>query len=321
VSGLREVAAGGTKLHEHGRLAPTGLGTGNQHSVSEAFHRKLAFVLKALSISRGTLAAELETDKSVVGRWVSGRVQPSSHNLTRLSAYIGTRVEGFTALDWERPISGLAPMLGASAEVADHVARPRDAVRLPLVVESRATTARRGGAYEGIFRTTRPYAQRPGVFQHDIILIRRDPEGDLRFQLSNSGVLVEGVVLLLQNQLFVVSAEHTSGAFAFAILNGVNTVQAGVLDGLMLWCSLDAERTPTASAIMLERIADLSGDPAADDARFAELAAADPVAPEGSVAPQIIAHLTRDPGPSQIAAGGDWLLTSPLSRSLARGLG
>jgi hypothetical protein len=288
--------------------------------VSEPFHLKLAFVLKALSISRGTLASELEIDKSVVGRWVSGRVQPSSHNLSRLSAYVARRVDGFTALDWERPISGLAPLLGASPEVANHIADRGDAVQLPFVAESRLMTARRGGAYEGIFRTTRPYAQQPGRFMHDIVLIRRDQDADLRFVLFNSGVKVEGVVLLLAHQLFIVSADHTSGAFAFAILNGVNTVQAGVLDGLMLWCALDSERTPTASALLLERIADLTGDDEADDASFVELCALDTLAPEGSLTPEIVAHLTRDIGPSQIAAGGDWLLSLPLSRSLSRGL-
>jgi hypothetical protein len=298
-----------------------GLTAEGGHRVPEAFHRKLALALKALSISRGSLAAELGTDKSVVGRWVAGRVQPSAHNLTRLSGLIARRVESFTALDWELPISDLAVLLGASPEVALHVAGRGDTVRLPLVTESRATTTRRGGAYEGIFRTTRPYAQRAGQFMHDMILIQRDDDGDLRFLLVNSGVRVEGIVLLLQNQLFIVSAEQTSGSFAFAILNGVNTVQAGVLDGLMLWCSLDAERTPTASAVLLERVADLSDDAAADEARFAELCADDPVIPQGALAPAIVDHLTRDIGPSQIAAGGDWLLSLPLSRSLARGLG
>jgi hypothetical protein len=139
--------------------------------------------------------------------------------------------------------------------------------------------------------------------------------------MVNDGVKVDGLILLLQNQLFVVSAELTSGAFAFAILNGVSTVQAGMLDGLMLWCSLDPGRTPTASAILLERTGDLSGDQAADNARFAELARAHPLAPEGSVPSHIVKHLTPELGPSQIARGGDLLLSLPLSRSLSRGLG
>jgi hypothetical protein len=289
--------------------------------VSEAFHQKLALALKALSVSRGALAAELGIDKSVVGRWVAGRVQPSSHNLARLSAYIATRIDGFTTLDWERPLSSLAPMLGASAEVARQAggAVATDMLTLPLLAESRAVTARRATCYEGIFRTTRPYAQYPGRFMHDAILIRRGEEGDLRFLLVNSGVKVEGVVLLQHSQLFIISADFTSGAYAFGILNGVNTVQAGVLDGLLMWCSLDSLRTPTASAILVERVADLTGDEAVDSAAFAKLCAADPLAPEGSLSPELVSHLTRDIGPSQIAVGGDWLLKLPIARSWARG--
>src|SRR5277367_3444217 len=116
-------------------------GSETESRMTEAFHQKLALVLKALSISRGALAAELGIDKSVVGRWVAGRVQPSSHNLARLSAYIASRVEGFTTLDWDRPINGLAPMLGASAEVARQAAgAATEMLTLPLLAESRANT-------------------------------------------------------------------------------------------------------------------------------------------------------------------------------------
>lgn len=289
--------------------------------MSESFHQKLALALKALSVSRGALAAQLGIDKSVVGRWVAGRVQPSSHNMARLSAYIATRVDGFTTLDWERPISGLAPMLGASAEVARQAAGANagEMLTLPLLAESRAITVRRAACYEGIFRTTRPYAQYPGRFMHDAILIRRGEEGDLRFLLVNSGVKVEGVVLLQHSQLFIISADFTSGAYAFGILNGVNTVQAGVLDGLLMWCSLDSLRTPTASAILVERVTDLTGDEAVDNAAFAKLCAADPLAAEGSLSPELVEHLTRDIGPSQVPLGGDWLLKLPIARSWARG--
>ena len=289
--------------------------------MSESFHQKLALALKALSVSRGALAAQLGIDKSVVGRWVAGRVQPSSHNMARLSAYIATRVDGFTTLDWERPISGLAPMLGASAEVARQAAGANagEMLTLPLLAESRAITLRRAACYEGIFRTTRPYAQYPGRFMHDAILIRRGEEGDLRFLLVNSGVKVEGVVLLQHSQLFIISADFTSGAYAFGILNGVNTVQAGVLDGLLMWCSLDSLRTPTASAILVERVTDLTGDEAVDNAAFAKLCAADPLAAEGSLSPELVEHLTRDIGPSQVPLGGDWLLKLPIARSWARG--
>jgi transcriptional regulator with XRE-family HTH domain len=286
--------------------------------MSEAFHQKLAFVLKALSISRGGLAAGLGIDKSAVGRWASGQVEPSAHNLARLSAYVAGRIPGFTVLDWERPLESLAPLFGASA--GPDVQGAADKVRLPLVGESRATTLRRGSAYEGFFRSTRPYAQLPGRFIRDVLRIRRGDDGDLRFVMCSGGVIVEGVVLLLQNQLFVVGAEQTSGAFAFAIFNGVNTIQAGVLDGLILYCALNVERAPTASPVILERTGDLSGDEAEDDAKLAELAKAEIVAPDGAVPPDIVAHLTRGADDGELRAQAEWVMSLPLSRSRSAGL-
>lgn len=46
--------------------------------VATAFSRKLDLVLKALSLSRGRLAAQLGVDKSLAGRWASGAVTPSA---------------------------------------------------------------------------------------------------------------------------------------------------------------------------------------------------------------------------------------------------
>ncbi|HEX3919569.1 MAG TPA: helix-turn-helix transcriptional regulator [Caulobacteraceae bacterium] len=289
--------------------------------MSDLFHQKLTFVLKALSISRGALAAELGVDKSVVSRWATGRVQPSDHNLARLSALIAGRAPGFGVLDWERSTQSLAALLGADPAVAPGAgAAPGDRLRLPLLDQSRFSTERRGGAYVGIFRSTRPYAQMPGRFMHDAFLIRPGEDGDLTFVMMNRAVKVEGVCLLLQNQLFAIGAEMASGAFCFAIFNGVNTPQAGLLDGLVMWCLDDRERTPVAAGIVLERVWDLTGDPVVDQSRLAELCYPNPIAPEGSLTPELVAHLSREIGPSQIAVGGDWLLSLRPSRSLSRGL-
>jgi hypothetical protein len=280
--------------------------------MSASFGAKFALALKALSISRVQLAADLKVDKSVIGRWVAGTVQPSDHNLSRLTALIAGRVEGFTALDWDRSPAELAAVLGA---------RPPAPVGLPLPLleQIRSTTALRGAAYEGFFRSTRPYVLQPGLFVHDHGIIRLDEHGLLSLRMGTAGTFVEGWMLPLHNQLFCVAADVTSGALLFGIFNGVATPRAQVLDGLTLGPALDAGRTPTAYAMMFERIGDLSGDRAADDARFAELAARDPLAPEGSISPGLRAHLIRDIGPAQLAVGGDFLLRMPLSRSIARG--
>jgi transcriptional regulator with XRE-family HTH domain len=291
--------------------------------MSVAFHTKLTFVLKALSLSRGALAAELAVDKSLVGRWVNGTVRPSAHNLARLSDLVAARHPGFTALDWERPIDSLAVLIGADPETVVGSMAPSLAqmLPLPLLDHSRATTSLRAAAYEGFFRSTRHYAEEPGSFWHDQLMIRRRANGLLGFEMMSGGVKVEGWVLLLQHQLFVIGAELTSGAFAYAILNGVSTARAGRLDGLMLYCAMDPTRTPTASPILLERIGDLSGDPAADDARFAEHAKLDPRATPDEVPEEIAAHLMRNIGPDHLAEGGDLLLRAPSARSLSRSVG
>jgi hypothetical protein len=78
-------------------------------------------------------------------------------------------------------------------------------------------------------------------------------------------------------------------------------------------------RSPLATAMLCERVGDLSGDADADDRRHDELASQNPIAPAGSIPDAVQAHLVRDFGPEQIDKGGDWLLTLPLLRSMARG--
>ncbi|MGH6965865.1 MAG: hypothetical protein ACREE0_15395 [Phenylobacterium sp.] len=287
---------------------------------AESFSAKFALALKALSISRGRLASDLEVDKSVVGRWATGAVKPSDHNLSRLTALIAERVPGFTALDWDRSAADFAATLGANASfVAGLVATSTPALPFPLLDQIRSATDLRGSAYEGFYRSTRPYVLSPGHFVHDHSMVRLDAQGLLTLRIGTAGTVVEGWILPLHNQLFVIAADITSGALLFGILHGVASARAQVLDGLTLAPSLDPGRTPVAYAIIFERIGDLSGDRQADEAHFAELAAKDPLAPEGSISDELRAHLLRDVGPQAKALGGDLLLSMPISRSMARG--
>jgi transcriptional regulator with XRE-family HTH domain len=290
----------------------------SRESMPKSLSEKLDFVLKALSTSRARLAADLGVDKSVIGRWVTGAGQPSAHNLSRLSAFVAEKIPGFTSLDWDRDVEGLAELFGVKTDVANGSGVPSG---LPLASMEQifAATAMRGSAYEGFFRSTRPYASNPGRYLHDHCMVRFDDKGLLRLKMGTGGVFVDGWVLPLNNQLFVIGEEFTSGSLVFALFHGVNTLQADVLDGLTLTPILDTGRTPTASAMVLERIDNLTGDLAIDDARFAELAALDALAPDGSVSVALQEHLSRDIGPTSYAMGGDWLLRAPIGRSLSRG--
>ncbi|HEX5377907.1 MAG TPA: hypothetical protein VFW47_05005 [Phenylobacterium sp.] len=288
--------------------------------MTEPFCKKLELVLKVLSMSRGRLAADLGVDKSIVGRWVTGVVQPSAHNLSLLTGLVAEHVPGFTALDWDRSLAGLAQFLGADPALVNGGAEPAaPSLPLPLLDQVLAATALRGDAYEGFFRSTRPYVLAPGRFVHDHGMIRRDSNGLLRLSMGTGGTVVDGWMLPLGNQLFVIAVDVTSGAMLFGIFNGVGTARADVVDGLCLAPALDAGRTPTAHAMIFERIGDLTGDREADDRRFRDLAASDPLAPEGSISDDLRQHLTGDFGPAQAALGGPMLLSMPLARSLARG--
>ena len=289
--------------------------------MSVAFAGKLELVLKVLSMSRARLAADLGVDKSVVGRWVTGAVRPSAHNLSRLSALIAERIAGFTALDWDRSLPAFAELVGADLDGVSLDGAGPALQGLPLAQMDLflAATALRGGAYEGFFRTTRPYVLNPGRFVHDYGMIRRDPCGLLRLRIASDGTVVDGWMLPFGNQLAAICVDITSGALMFGLFNGVGTATAEVVDGLVLAPALDAGRTPTAHTMVFERVGDLTGDTEADDRRLAELAALDPVAPEASIPDALRRHLTRDFGPAQAALGGDLLLRLPLSQSLSRG--
>ncbi len=281
----------------------------------DQFSHQFRLVLKALSLSRAQVASALRIDKSVVGRWATGAARPSDHNLAALTALVASHHPGFKSLDWDRSPNDFAAFMGApSAGAAAALGLP-----IALLDQIRATTALRGAAYEGFFRSTRPYVLRPGLFVHDHGMLRRDADGLLALRMGTGGTVVEGWFLPLHNQLFCIATDITSGALLFGIFHGVATARAQVLDGIVLAPALDPGRTPTAHPHMFERIGELSGDRAADDAHLESLMALPPIAPEGSISPELRAHLLRDVGPAQFALGGDMLLQLPIERSRTRG--
>jgi hypothetical protein len=288
------------------------------------FHDKLTLVLKALSMSRGRLAADLGVDKSLVGRWASGSVTPSSLNLENLTRLIARHVSGFTMLDWDRDLGALAGQLGVAAPTNGHAfhaldAAP-DALPLPVLPMSRLTTERRGAAYEGFWRTTRPSVMMPGRFFHDHGIIRRADNGLLEFKVGGAGLLFEGWLLLAEGQLFAILFDTVGQTPIFVIWNGVPLSKASFLDGIVMAAALNAARTPSAYPIVMERVGDLSGDREADDATVADLLARDPLAPEGSITDELRNHLVRNIGPDAAKAGtGELFLLAPIMSTLSRG--
>ncbi len=284
---------------------------------TDSFAARLELALKVLSMSRSRMASELGVDKSVIGRWLAGQVKPSSHNLERLTAVIAARRSNFIMLDWDRDMAGFRAALGAPSDVQP--SRFGAGLPLPLLDQIAALTDRRASAYEGFFRTTRPSALMPGRYLHDHGMTRRDASGLLAYRMGIAGTEYEGWLLPVQNQIICIATDLTSGAMALGIFNGVSQPVAEVMDGITLSTALDPGRTIVAAPIVLERLGPLSGDEEADEAHFRDLVTSPPLAPEGSVPQAIQDHLSRDFGPSEMAKGGDWMMTLGLARSMSRG--
>jgi transcriptional regulator with XRE-family HTH domain len=288
---------------------------------STPFSENLRLVLKLLSMSAAGLASELAVDKSVVSRWLNGSVQPSAHNLSRLSALVAGRVGGFRALDWERTPDSLAEIFGADPRAISSLrpARQSNGLQFAIWDQMVSTTALRGRAYEGFFRSTRPHPRDPDGYLHEWGMIRRDEIGLLRLRMGSAEATVAGWLIPLQDLVYIVAAAVNTGAMMFGIFNGAGASRVDVFDGLILLAANDKGRSPLATAMLCERVGELSGDADADDRRFDELSSQNPIAPAGSVPDAVQAHLVRDFGPAQRGNGGDWLLTLSLLRSMARG--
>ncbi|HEY9234253.1 MULTISPECIES: hypothetical protein [Phenylobacterium] len=291
------------------------------------FSEKLDLVLKALSTSRGRLAADLGVDKSLVGRWASGAVTPSAHNLENLTRLVAQRRPGFTMLDWDRDLSSLAEVFGVKANVAaapDLKANGEAAgggLPLPGLDLVRMMTERRAGTYEGFWRSTRPSIAMPGEIFHDYGMIRRGPDGLLQFKMGGSGLLFDGWLMPNEGQVFAILFDTVGQTPVFLIFNGVSLHKALQLDGLILAAALNAARTPSAYPVILERIGDLTGDRAADDAHCEELLQLDTKATEETAPEAVRKHLIRDIGPAAVASGaGELFLLSTWANSLSKGL-
>lgn len=277
------------------------------------FAEKLNLVMKRLSLSRGGLASAVGVDKSVAGRWASGKVKPSAHNIARLSQYVGEHIAGFTMLDWDRDAESFQALI--QSERSKSAASKSILPLLPekLAREAAFAAAERTKAYEGIWRTTRPSSDLPGQFLHDISIVRRDEDGVLHFRSGVEGFFYEGSTVMVQQQLYYFAADDAFGAISFGILNGVPRQKAEVIEGVILTTLRDAGASPAASGLIMERIADLTGDKEEDEAHFERLVKNQKmIAEPGSVSQEIADHL-------HAASNAPGMLRMLFNQSMSRG--
>ncbi|WP_423605336.1 helix-turn-helix domain-containing protein [Sphingomonas sp. MS122] len=283
--------------------------------MSDDFAQRLTLALKALSMSRGRLASEMGVDKSLVGRWASGSVRPSAHNLERLTHFLAKKQPGLTLLDWDRSLPEFATLFGVAAAVeakARHGAGLSGALRdmVRNAVDSDLT------AYEGFWRTTHASVFQPGRFcqQHGIIRIEDD---ELHFELGADGIRYGGSMSPVEGQVFAIASDSVRQVPSFLILNVVPMPKIVLMDGILIAAS-SSLRIPSAYSIIFERVGDLSGNRAADDAHGMSLMQRAEFVHDDDVAEVVREHLLRDFGPKAAGEGGEMMLTAALTPRLAQ---
>ncbi len=284
----------------------------------EEFAPRFRLALQALGLSRGRAASQLRVDKSLVGRWASGSICPSEHNLAEITKFVASQVPGFTMLDWQRDLASFAALLNVDLPEG-LVAAPDETIpSLPLkcLVHAQAETARKVATYSGFWRSTRPSAIMPGKLFFGYGIFRPSPNGFLEVRVGSSGLSFDGWGFVSEGNLFACLSDSMGCTPLFFIFKGVPLPKAMFLDGLLMLSGFDAARTPSAVPVIIERIGDLTGDDDADEATYAELLQRDSAA-DAEVPDTVRRHLLRDIGPSAAAAGGDMFLLA--SGMLSRG--
>lgn len=278
---------------------------------------KLDAALKALSLSRVRLAQQLEVDKSLVGRWLSGAVHPTEHNLVRLSSLVAQSIPDFRLKDWFVDVPAFRQMLGVVEPVQDPAIGGPLAEFLEAV---RPELAFRAPAYEGFWRTSRPSVLIADRVFHDYGMIRRTGDGSIEVQMQGAGLDFSGQLFPVAGNVFVFLFDRAGRTPMTVLFKGVSLPRAMTLDGILLLAALDPNRTPAAVPIVIERIGDLSGDAEADQQRFAAIAQdhPQPLAPVDEE--ELRGRLFRNTGPMTAAQGGDGFLSVTPSSGLSRGI-
>lgn len=279
---------------------------------------KLSYVMKALNLTNGRVASELGVNKSVVARWLNGATLPSAHNMARLSTMVGARVPGFSRLDWESSL----------AELQTRLRRPGDSLPPGLgdwlgrmqMGEAAAATAAVADSVSGLWRSLRPLPRASGYFARDAMMIWPGPAGPVEFVMGAGGFRLHGWATARGNQFYCCVLDGQGGFFSFAIANFARVPRVDLMDGVTIAAAIDGAGAPFATAYLLERVGDLTGDHDADLARFEELMQADALIEERLLPPELVAHLLPNAGLSERERGNEPALMMEWLRSLARGV-
>lgn len=230
----------------------------------DRFTEKLGIVLDRLSLSRVQLAQLAGVDKSVAGRWASGRTRPGEQNIVRLTAIVRREIPDFSRGEWNLPSREFAARLGLPRRPtgANPASQPR-----PVEGQALTDAARR---YSGLWLFA--HASFTGLRHIYAFLaeLRAEPAGLSLEMADSAGYRARGTGSTADGKLCLV-AEATSHAHwpCFFVFNGVELWRAMVLDGIVLSWGRDVSRAPVALRTLGFRLGAEEPDAGAADRRFA----------------------------------------------------
>lgn len=229
--------------------------------IPEDFAGRLRLALKQANISPAALGAAVGVDKSVVSRWIAGRVRPTQHNLARIAAVLAQSLPGFTVLAFEAPAPDfralVQPPAPATADASESLSIP-----FGLLDAARRETGRRGVEYFGSYLMYyRAFSQPDRIARMALML--RPQDGLIEARYGADGFAFQGWALLMLNRMYVVLAEERFEAMAFLVLNAGQQPKARFITGVLTGPA-EGLLVPTASPVVLVRHRDLTGKTEAD---------------------------------------------------------
>lgn len=231
--------------------------------IPQDFAGRLKLALKQANVSPAALGAAVGVDKSVVSRWISGRVKPTQHNLTRIAGVLAQRLPGFTVLAFEAPVADFRALVQPKAAAGE----PGQSLPIPFgaLEAARRETGRRGVEYFGAYMMYYWSFSTPGKIAQMALMLRPE-DGLIGARYGAEGFSFRGWALLMLNRMYVIFAEERFEAMAFLVLNAGQQPKARFITGIL---SGPAEGllVPTASPVVLVRLRDLTDDPAGDEAK------------------------------------------------------
>jgi DNA-binding winged helix-turn-helix (wHTH) protein len=183
-----------------------------------------------------------------------------------------------------------------------------DGLPLSWLEDAREKTSEVASTLEGFWQSTRATPVLNGMIVHDHGMIRKAPNGLLEIRMGVAGIPLQGWLLPNEKNLFLIINDVGGMCPVFATLTNTSSSGSTTLEGLLMQAAFDAQRTPTAVPVILERVGDLTGDLTKDDEECATFISRMSLRTTSELSDTLRRFLIPDVGPVAASSGGQMFL-------------